>query len=183
MSDMIKIGLKLLLITAVATFALAFTNMITLGPINDQIAKASNEARTNVLSEAKEFDKLDVADQYPNIVELHKGTNDGVTAGYTFKVKNKGYGGDLETIVGISSDGKVEGVRIGQHKETPGLGAKALEPAFQNQFNGKTVEKTLAVKTDIQAISGATITSKAVTDAVNTAIEYFNAELLTGGDK
>ena len=59
---------------------------------------------------------------------------DNKLVGYTFKVMTNGYGGDIEITVGINMDGKVEGVQIGQHSETPGLGAKIIEKTFTNQY-------------------------------------------------
>ena len=83
----------------------------------------------------------------------------------------KGFGGTVGLTVGVS-DGAITGVRIGSHSETPGLGAKAADEAFYGQFAGKsgelTVTKTGAVTDqEINAITAATITSKAVTGAVN----------------
>lgn len=182
MSDVIKMGLKLLLITAIATFALAFTQIITEAPIQEQIEKASKEARMLVLADATEFRVLETStEENPDIIELYEGLANGEVVGYTFKVTSRGYGGKLEVNVGISVNGTVDGIRVGQHKETPGLGAKATEPDFQDQFSGKSADSQLS-DDDISAISGATVTSKAVTRAVNTAIAYYQAELITGGD-
>ena len=83
--------------------------------------------------------------------------------------------------VGIKSDGTVSGVSIGSHEETAGLGAKATEPEFYEQFAGKPADGSLSVikngtagESEILAISGATITSKGITDAVNTAVGCYD---------
>lgn len=88
-------------------------------------------------------------------------------------------------MVGITADGNISGVKIGNHSETPGLGSKASEPTFKDQFKGKGTDKSLTVvkgnasnDNDIAAISGATITSKAVTSGVNAAIDLYKSQLL-----
>lgn len=181
MSETIKVGLKLLLITAIATFALALTQMVTKEPIQAQVENAAIEARQAVLPGAEEFKALEVSNvEYPSILEVHEGLAGGETVGYTFKLTGKGFGGNLEIIAGINAKGTLEGVRILRHSETPGLGAESQKPAFYEQFSGKSASEPLGDK-DINAITGATITSKAVTNTVNAAIEYFNTEL--GGGK
>ncbi len=104
---------------------------------------------------------------------------DGKHIGWCIKTSSPGYGGDITVIVGIK-DGKVEGVSITDMDETPGLGARASEESFISQYKGKSGK--LAVSKDggkIEAISGATITSRAVTEAVNKALAA--AEKLDGG--
>lgn len=92
---------------------------------------------------------------------------------------HKGYNGDITLSVGIGKDGTLKGYQITSIGDTPGLGMKATEEKFSSQFKGvdsegKTVTKTTPGEDEIEAISGATITSRAVTNAVNAAIEYFN---------
>ena len=181
MSETVKVGFKLLLITAIATFALALTQMVTEEPIRAQVENAATEARQAVLADAGEFKALEVpSGRYPAILEVHEGLAGGKTVGYTFKLTGKGYGGSFEIIAGIRTDGEIEGIRILRHSETPGLGAESQKPEFYEQFSGKSASGPLAAN-DISAITGATVTTNAVTDAVNIAIEYFNTEL--GGGK
>ena len=92
----------------------------------------------------------------------------------------RGYSSGLNLTVGIGADGTIKGVIVGDHGETPGLGAKASDDAFRNQYIGKPIDNPLTVvKTDasdtydIQAITSATITSRGVTDAVNTAAAFY----------
>ena len=86
--------------------------------------------------------------------------------------------------MGIDVSGTVTGIQILEHSETPGLGANASNPSFTDQFIGKTetltVVKGEASANTISAISGATITSRSVTESVNTALTYFQ-EILKGG--
>ena len=84
-------------------------------------------------------------------------------------------GGDISVMTGVDADGKVTGVNILSHAETAGLGAKAAEQSFRDRFvglvSGITVSKDKAGENSIDAITGATITSRAMTEAVNAAIE------------
>ncbi|AEB75439.1 RnfABCDGE type electron transport complex subunit G [Clostridium botulinum] len=199
--EILMLGLKLFIITAIAGLILGWAHKVTLAPINEQNIKTNNEAMNEVLPSAKEFAKIAAQEVQPGekvekqlskenpIVEVNKGQNSGTEAGYAIKVATKGYGGLIEMMVGISKEGKVEGIKILAHTETPGLGAKAPEPGFADQYKGKSIDKPLeVVKGDasgdnqISAITGATITSKAVTKGVNDAVEYYNKEL-KGGQK
>ncbi|HOB19411.1 MAG TPA: RnfABCDGE type electron transport complex subunit G [Candidatus Atribacteria bacterium] len=189
MHDMLKLGFRLFIITVIATFALALTNMLTAEPIQEQIRIAEDEARKAVLSNAESFEAVktsseeDASGGYPYIMEVYKGIAGNEVTGYTIKVANRGYGGKLIIIAGVNSDGNIEGVRLIQHSETPGLGAKAEQPDFMDQFSAKSANGQLVLKEDISAISGATITSRAVTNAVNAALDYYRNELSNGGGK
>ncbi|MBQ2617784.1 MAG: FMN-binding protein, partial [Synergistaceae bacterium] len=95
----------------------------------------------------------------------------------------KGYGGQIGFVVGITKDGTVKAINILNHSETPGLGAKSTEPEFYGQFADKSSLPLKVVKggasnpDEIAAISGATITSNAVTDGVNGAVKYWSENL------
>lgn len=188
MSETWNLGLKLLLITAIAGFALGLTNYLTEEPIEMQRVQADIDARLAVLSSAEEFEEMEVdttLEDGAKIVELYRGVDgDEEIAGYTFKVLAKGFGGDMEVIVGIDRNGNVDAVRLGSHSETPGLGAKASDEDFLIQFAGKSVKESIEVKkagaladNEIQALTGATITADGVSDAVNLAMQYFNEVL------
>lgn len=192
MPDIIKTGLRLFLITVIAAVILGFTNLATQGPIEEQKIKMANEARQAVLCQAVTFEKVEVLSEYAQgksalIEEVHTGKLDGQILGYTFKVMVKGFGGDMEIIVGINTDDEVEAVEIGKHQETPGLGAKVLDQSFISQYHGTTIEDPLVVvkgaprDEEIQAITGATITSDAVTNGVNLASDYYKKVLKEGG--
>ena len=98
----------------------------------------------------------------------------GEFMGVAIEGSGKGYGGPVGVMVGIGADGKLTGIGITSHSETPGLGARATEPAFCEQFAGMEWASAKTVG-DIDAISGATITSGAVVDAVNQATAVFEA--------
>ena len=191
MNNIAKLGSILFAICAVAALALGLTNQVTAPIIEERSIQANNEARQVVLPDASEFIEMDNS-VFSNIKELeeglvaevYEGKSDNEIVGYTIKTLPKGYGGKIELIVGISKDGNITGIDIGSMSETPGLGSKASEPNFKDQFNGKSTNSELDVvkgkvsdENQIQAISGATITSKAVTVGVNAAIEVYNSVL------
>lgn len=186
MNSAVKVGGTLLVISAVASFLLAGTNQITAPVIEERNIQANNELRQSVLPDATEFKQIDASefDGKGNglVVEAYEGLNGSENVGYTFKAIPSGYGGAIEVIIGISTDGTITGVDIGTMSETAGLGAKAKDEAFNGQYDGKKTDKPLEVAkgsasgdNQILAISGATISSTAVTNGVNAAIDVFNA--------
>ena len=185
MNSILKLGLNLFVICAVAAGLLAGTNQITAPLIEQRNEQANNEARQAVLADATEFKILDSKNYKSSsdveVVEVYEGLNGSELAGYTIKVLPKGYGGEIELMVGITKDGTIAGVNIGNMSETPGLGARSKEEAFYGQYAGKPATELSVVKsgtageTEIQAISGATITSKAVTSGVNAAVEVYDS--------
>lgn len=171
-TEVIKVAVILFVITAVAAAILASVNKVTAPVIKENNIKLENDAMLKVLPDAKEFTRVEFEKSEDSIVsEIYKSD-----AGYyAVKVSPNGYGGPISMIVGVDNDLKVTGVEIISQNETAGLGAKCMEKDFQNQFRGKTenivVSKTGAKDNEIDAISSATITSKAVTKGVNEAIE------------
>lgn len=185
MKDIFRLGAILFVICAVASLMLSLTNNITAPVIEQRNIQANNESRQEVLKAAEEFSEVkDVKGDL--IEEVYQGTKGGEVVGYTIKTTPKGYGGKVEVMVGISNDGKISGVKIGNHSETPGLGSKSADPSFKDQYNGKSTKTSLNVvkgnasnENDIVAISGATITSKAVTAGVNAAMDVYEQKLIS----
>ena len=166
--EFIKLSGILCIITLVAALLLACVNNITAPRIELASQMASENAMKSILSEAETFEK---ADEY-----ITKGFSGKNLAGYCVSLTTAGFGGDIEVMVGIGADGTVKGIEILNHSETAGLGAKATGEEFKNQFRGKipyltVVKKETESADEIKAITGATITSKAISDAVATAYE------------
>lgn len=168
-------------VCAVFTAAVVGTNALTkdqIEIINQQIA---DEAKMEVLPEADSFDTNTVAIESGD-VEYYAAANG---AGYVFKTNYKSYGGEITVMTGISADGEIAGVKVTECSDTPGLGLKSQNADFQDQYKGAMpaggafeVTKT-GEEGKIDAISGATITTTAVTNSVNYAIEAYN--VVTGG--
>lgn len=187
--DMFKLGLNLLIISAVAALLLALTNSVTASTIAQRNEQANAEARKLVLESAQDFEEVkDIKTDNSKGVEVSEiyeaKDASGNVVGYTLKVLPSGYGGTIELMVGIdSANGQVSGINVVSNSETAGLGAKSTDPEFSDQYKGKPLEELSVLKngtpgdTEIKAISGATITSTAVTNGVDAAIEVYNNSL------
>ena len=194
MNSLVKDALKLVIITVVAGLVLGAVYGITKKPIADQEAKAQMEAYKAVFPKASDFKDVDgfseeaaskVIASYKNTVDGHESDvissaveavdASGKALGYIFNITtSKGYGGDIQLTVGIQSDGTVSGYSVLSISETAGLGKKADAFSVVKDGSGSGDDAK------IDAISGATITSKAVTGAMNSCLAYFQS--LEGGN-
>lgn len=186
--SILKLGIKLLIITAVAGLILGFVFNVTKAPIADQEKSNNEAAMKELIVTADKFEKKDIT-LTDGVLEVNEGKKGNDVAGYTLKMSTKGYGGKIQLMVGISKEGKLAGIKILSQSETPGLGANATLPLFYEQYKEKPIIKDLEVvksgtseDNQIQALTGATITSKAVTTGVNEAIKFYK-ENLEGGTK
>ena len=182
MKNIASITLKLFVITIVAAALLGLVYSVTKAPIAQQVEKAATEARLAAFPEAKNFEdtKAEIPDEYSIIKSAYSALDSGGNAlGVVFGITTKGFNSGLNITVGIGADGTIKGVIIGDNNETQGIGKKAADPEFRDQFIDKPYDSPLKVVKaasgdyDIQAITGATVTSKAVTNAVNTAVEFY----------
>lgn len=184
MKENLKLGIILLIIAATAGLILSVAHSVTMKPILAKEKEEKESAMKLVLHEAESFETVKI-DKSEEVLGAEAGIKDGKKIGYCINVSSKGYGGPINMMIGISEDGKIEGVRILSLSETPGLGSKTQEPEFIDQFKDKqaaelSVVKDTASDNQIQAVSGATISSTAVTNGVNNAIKLFN-DTLKGG--
>lgn len=169
--DIIMTAVKLFLICAVAAGLLAAVNGVTAQRIEDINEQNANAARKEVLPAAQSFEEIAL----PDGTVGHRGVDAaGETAGYVFTTSASSYGGTLKLMTGFDAAGAVTGVQILEISDTPGLGMNAKRPAFLGQFAGTTGELTVIKGTaendsEIAAITSATITTRAVTAAVNAA--------------
>ena len=165
-------ALSLFLICAVAAGALAGVNAVTAPTIAANNAAAADKARGEVLPAADSFEERTA----PDGAVYYVGVGGGSPVGYVFTTSAKGYGGDVEIMTGVDAEGKVTGISILSIEETPGLGMNAKKDSFKEQYKGKSGE--LAVNKDggeIVAITSATVTSRAVTKAVNEALALYDS--------
>ncbi len=201
-NSIIKDALMLTVITLVAGLLLGLVYEITKEPIAASKAKAKQESYMAVFTDASEFvndenvdlttsaDVLSAAGLTGETIDevMMAVDSTGNALGYVISVTtNEGYGGNITLALGIQNDGKLNGVEILSISETAGLGMKATDEEFKNQYAGKNVESFAYTKTgatadnEIDAISGATITTNAVTNAVNAGLVYFKS--IVGGGK
>lgn len=200
----IKDALALTLITLVAGVALGGVYEITKDPIAKQEAQAKAEAYEQVFTDAAAFEEVEMDDtliqtirdqldqegyKAQSIEEVMRAEDQsGETLGYAFTVvTSEGYGGDIQFSMGVQNDGTLNGISILSIGETAGLGMNADTPAFKDQFVGKQVEKLQYTKNgatqddEINAISGATVTTNAMTNGVNAGLCAFR--VMEGGDQ
>lgn len=189
--DIIKPAAVLFIICLLVTGGLAFTYSSTKDIIAERAEQEAENARKEVLASADSFEEIEgVSDTASKNASLkavdkaYRGLKDGMIDGYVYQVITKGYGGNIKMMVGINSEGSITGVKIIEMSETPGLGSKAKEDPFALQLSGFVPQSPLSVvkgakekSEDIQAISGATITSKAVVEGIQAAVD-FSSELI-----
>ncbi len=177
MMDIIMPGFKLFIICSISVLSLSMVNEITKPIIEQQQIIAKSNTMKTVLPDATDFEINEVTDG--NISAIAKSDN-----GYVISVSLNGFGGKIDLMVGISFDGIIQGVSVLSHSETPGLGAKAKDAEFIDQYKGQKANNLIIVVKDktpsngeVAAITASTITSNAVTNAVNEVIMYFNNNL------
>lgn len=193
----IKDTIAITVITLVSGLLLGVVNDITAGPIAKQQAAAKEAAYKEVFADADTFETVSEGEdadleayldengfkaQDIDEVMLAKDSS-GAEIGYAFTVTTKeGYGGDIQFAMGIQDDGTLNGISILSIGETAGLGMRATTDEFKNQFKGRNVEKFTYTKTgataddEIDALSGATITTNAMTNGVNAGLCAFRYE-------
>lgn len=199
-NTLIHDAIALFIITIIAGVLLGAVYMITKDPIAKAEEEATNQAYAEVYKDA-EFTsddavtkavesfqsdvaagKIDASYTDVELIEARPASSGGSQAGYVIKVSGKGYGGAVTIALGITNEGEVLGIQIlDASNETPGLGQNSTKEDWNSQYVGMTADKTLSVVKDgsgskdngtINAISGATITSNAVTRAVNVALKF-----------
>ena len=206
-NKIIKDALALTLITLVAGVTLGGVYEITKDPIAKQEAQAKAEAYEQVFTDAAAFEAVEMDDTLTKTIRdqldqegykaqsieevMRAEDQSGETLGYAFTVvTSEGYGGDIQFSMGVQNDGTLNGISILSIGETAGLGMNADTPAFKDQFVGKQVEKLIkgqytkngATQDDeINAISGATVTTNAMTNGVNAGLCAFR--VMEGGDQ
>lgn len=178
MAKIIRLGAVLFLITAVTGIILGGVHTVTLEPIRLTKERQKLQAFSETLPGAEEFEHLKVKDSSGLITDVSLGSKEGKEIGHNVTVVPRGYSNTIELVVGIDRDGVLRGVKILTHSETPGLGAKADDPEFLKRFRDINAEQIRVVKGapqingDVEAISGATITSEAIAKGVNAALVY-----------
>lgn len=198
MKQMMKDAMILFLITLISGAALGLVYEVTKEPIAQQEQKAKNEAYQNVFEAAEDFTELTEETYSPDALTAFVKENgfdasidgvaqalsaDGSVLGYVITVTDhEGYGGDIQFTMGVADDGTLNGISLLSISETAGLGMRAGE-VLVPQFAGKQVEKFSYTKTgaasddQIDAISGATITTNAVVNGVNAGLLCFQEKL------
>lgn len=196
MRDIVKPTIVLFLISAIVTMALALTNYATKEAIAKQTKIQEESARKEVFPEAETFEEIEninsilgTTDAEKLVKEVFSCLKNGEVIGRVYLVESNGYGGVISMSVGIDNSGKINGVKIISLSETPGLGSKVQEEPFISQFIGIEPKEPLTVvksggskAEEIDAVSGATISSKAVVKGIQAAIDTDFKIREKGGD-
>ena len=196
-AGMAKLGCILAVFAAAACVMLAFVYTGTARIIAARQQTDLESALKELFPDADRFNA--VADiQSPDasvaIESAYEALKDGQIIGAALRLSRASYGGPIKIMAGVGADGKITGVKIMEHADTPGLGANAASPSyfvdraqgitFYGQFAGKGVADPFEVKGDVAAITASTVTSQAVTAAVKAAGLGVSAWLAgTGGSK
>ncbi len=167
----VRPALVLLVIAGVAAGLLGVVSEVTAEPIAVQEKKTLDEAMAAVMPEASSFEELDV-DLTGTITAVYKAD----CGGYVVTTAPGGFGGAVNTMVGVNEDGVITGLRVTGHSETPGLGAKSTTPEFYEQFTGKTAPVSVTKDGgEIVPITSSTITSRAVCSGAQEALDWVAA--------
>lgn len=173
--------ISLFLICLVVTAALALTNNVTADKIAANELESKNESMKNVCPDAAEFEEI-----IPDVMYAGKDSG-GDIVGYAISTATQGYGGQVKVMTGIAGS-EIIGVDVFYNDdETPGLGKNTSNESFRDQYKGLSVDEDIAVSKDassgnvqtVDAVTSATISSRAVTKAVNEAVRIYNENVET----
>jgi electron transport complex protein RnfG len=194
MKEIFRLCFVLTVIAAVSAGVLAFVSEQTAEPIARSLLEEKMSAVRSVLppfDNDPASDKIKLVVEEGDTLEIYRGIKDGKITGVAFTVvSTEGYSGNIEFMIGIDSSGVISGLEILLHLETPGLGAKIETEDFRSQYEGKSLgdPELWEVSEDggtFVSITGATISSRAVTRAAAGGLEFFGENrdrLLSGGD-
>ncbi len=180
MKEMLRLTLTLTLFCLISGGLLAGVDALTRERIAEVKKEREQTARNDVLPEHDNVPEAVAVSHLDREWEFFVARKAGAFAGAAVETRSpNGYGGEIRLMVGFGSDGKSTGIAILEQKETPGLGANIDTPDFRDKLTGKDIEKTnWRVKKDggdIDHITAATISSRAVVDAVREALDAYMA--------
>jgi len=167
----LQLGLILLAFCVAATALLAYVNSLTKPQIDSIQQKEAEETRRKLIPDS-EFEEITGDFTY----YIAKDNKTKEVKGYVFTAKKNGYNGPVKTMAAIDKDFNIIAIKVIQQTETPGLGTNSTQPKFTDQFKGKSVEQLIVDKDGgvppncIKAITGATITTRAVTNSLKESI-------------
>lgn len=182
-NKIVHLTVFLLLVCGVSAFLIAYVNHITVDVIAQQKLDATKAGYAEVYPQASEYVEAAYEGEDPSIAAVILAKNNSADAGVIYTVVPGGYNGTIEALVGFDiATQKITGVKIMAQSETAGLGANVSEPWFTARFAGKSAQAPLEVvkveteaDNEVQAITAATITSKAITSGINAARADFMA--------
>lgn len=165
------IALKLLIISAVTALLLAGVNALTAPRIAENNELEKKNAIAAIFPSSDDCQLTDISADGVELVYLV--LKDGDLLGYAASVSTMGFGGEIELMVGVTAEGTVKGIKVVSHSETPGLGSRVDDEGYLSQYAG--LGGNLSIGSDVDAITGSTISSKAVLRGVNAALSAYSA--------
>lgn len=167
----LKLGGTLFIVTLIAAVALAKINSITRPKIEEQERLEKQQAIKSVMPDAVVFVRRE-AENGKEYYEAYKNPDTTVSLGYVTTAYGSGFSSTVRTVVGVDKNGSIRGIKVVYQQETPGLGTHSQDDWFQKQFRGLTPDELLVNKDGgkIKAITGATITSRAVTNSIKSSL-------------
>jgi electron transport complex protein RnfG len=169
-SSIVKIALNLTATCLISGVIIAATYFATAPIAAKKAVEQTQKTMKALVPQADKFEEIE------GKTEWYKAEKGGEVIAYVVPSETKGYGGAIKLLVAVTADGKVIDYSCLKHNETPGLGDKAIKSPFKDQFIGKTAENLVVTKDpsdkeDIQAMTGATISSRAFTKGVKQAVD------------
>ncbi|MGG5461696.1 RnfABCDGE type electron transport complex subunit G [Clostridium sp. B9] len=185
MRENLKLGLILCLITSFAGVFLGLANEFTKEVIA-QNSKLSSDDLKELLPNANKIEDFTFEkSEDSSVSEVFEAKSNSNTEGYVIKVSPKGFNGAIDMVVGINNEGEIGGIKVLSQAETPGLGARIEETEFTDKFKNLTVNDEIKIvksspnnNTEIQGLTGATISSNAVLSGVNDALNFYKVNIL-----
>jgi len=186
MKNIIKSGLTVFIIATIGTLLLAWVYSFTSPKIEEQKFLTIKNAIEEIFPNQTEFNEIPeyknkVIENNINIITIYKVELQDGKEGFIIRATYSGYGGKVESLFGYQ-DQNCKGVYVLEHSETPGLGSLITSKDFTNQFINKNLKDPFIVKEDVQAITGATISSRAISNAIKIIGEFY-LENIYGGNK
>ncbi len=178
LKDILRLGLILFAISAIATALLAWVNSVTLPRINIQKEKDAELTRQQLMPSAKTFEeKIAAADT--NLVYYIAKDDKNEILGYTIVAQGRGYSSTVKTMIALDREFKIMDLKVFEQAETPGLGTHCQDKDFPAKFKGREAEGLMVDKDggQVQSITGATITTRAITNSVRDTILKVKADI------
>lgn len=170
-NEIVTLSFRLMIIIATVVLMLSVVNALTKDQIAANEKKANDEARSALFPEATSFKPVasDISEELAKYVsDIYEASNGTGKLGYCVNVSNNGFGGKINMIVGISSEGLITGVKVISHSETAGVGERIIS-------NGSILSQFVNISSNslssVSAITGASVTSKAIIEGVKKAMD------------
>ena len=174
--EALGVGARLLIVCAVVAAVVSGVHAMTDSRYQQNLTEEKRQAIVRIFgSETITYRTLSGEGDAEPVYEVLEGEN---VVGYCVELASPGFGGDISMTVGFEADGKILGVSIVSLSETPGLGSRVQEAVYLDQYKGQS--GTLTLGEDVDAIAGATVSSRAVLNGVNRAVEILNRTVKGG---